>query len=335
MIPQYSSSTAMSRQQAGSQGGLAYHNSSRSSNPANYNGYSDEMPESFGLPSPNYLQAQEAQHQLPSVIYSSPEMARSWASLPSTTKQLHPSFSLDDGTTKYASSSFAPPSAQLSSSTSTTMSRELHSRFPAMGPLKTSLPGNGLNSRILPALDHRNDSNPLAKAHHGLPMIAGEGAGMPLQDRSEQYAEQARSHVNQHSVSSSDSGTLSGTEGGGSNSSSSPQTVQKSTPFPYRPTEQDRDADYSATYSAPSGFVSGLPDDNIQESSSSQYTYNLGSSTKHPEGTLSSGQIYMRLQSTSSSQTYDTLHNVPNHGLPSLGAAYKDRRTSISNSRAK
>lgn len=324
---------------------MPYSNNSRPSYPMNYNGFSDDMTETYKLhdmPSPQYqLQGQEP--HLPSVQYSSPEVSRPWPSMASA-RQLQQNFTMEpDGSSSFMSS-FPLPSTTLSTNTTVAPSQPTH--FPAMGVLKGSLPNCELNNRILPAPGSK--LGPINKNYRGMSTSQGEtvDAGIPqsLSYRTGAWtADLSGNDGNHHSVGSSTSSTISNPEDPGSNSSSSPQMSQKSTAFGYRPGQQDRESNYGSTYNSSAtalvdrqvgldnnGLNGDLSNDHIlptSDSSSNQYTYNLGSSTKYPEGTLVNGQSYTRLQEPQNSQSYDNLNHLGNT------ATYHPHRTSISNTR--
>lgn len=345
--PSYPSSTSLMRlHPVGNHTGISYANGSRPPYPINYSGFSDDMSEPYGmpeLPSPQYqLQGQES--HLPSVNYSSPDMSRSWIPV-SNARQAH-NFTLEpEGSSKYVNPSFPMPSAPLS--TATTLASK-HSHFPAMNTLETSLPTcDQIHNRVLPALGSKMAS--ASKGHRNPSILSGDGIGTsiptPLNYRSGTSwgTDNNGNDGNQHSVASSTSSTISNNvEDPGSNSSSSPQMSQNSTSFGYRPGQHDRDSNYNSTYNSSttallerqvgldSGLSAELSNDHIipgQDSSSNQYTYSLGSSTKHSAGTLVNGQSYMRLQEPPNIQSFDNLNHLGHT------TTYHPHRASISEAR--
>ena len=343
----YPNSTSFVRlQPVGNHSAVSLTNGSRPTYPMNYGAFPDDMAETYGLPSPQYHLPSQESH-LPSVNYNSPEMSRAWAPN-SHARQPHQNFPLEaEGPSKYASSSFPIPSAPLSTTSTLALNEQPH--FPAMSTLKTSLPHcERINNRVLPALGTK--LGPASKDHQNTSILSGEGSstGLPLslnhRSGASWNADQNGNDGNQRSVGSSTSSTISTTEDPGSNSSSSPQMSQKPTVFGYRPVQQDRESNYGSTYNSTStsfterhggldsNGLNELSNDHIipsQDSPPNQYTYNLGSSMKHPEGTLVNGQSYMRLQEPQNVQSFGTLndlgHTLTYHSHP--------QRTSISNAR--
>lgn len=330
-------------QPVGSQTALPYQSNSRSNFATSHGWIPEDLNEPYSLSPPQYnLSAQDP--QLPSVNYTSPEVSRAWVPIP-TSRQPQQSFNLDqDLSTKYTT-----PSLPLPSATCTIGAPEGHSQFPAMNTLKTSLPTYPLhNSRILPVPDGKRGSTRKGHTNTSALMLddCGTGALQSLNYRSTGMWNPAHTATegNQHSAGSSTSSTVSGTEGVSSNSSSSPQKSHKTTSFGYRQAQQDRDTDCNASYSLSSTasmrrhtaidssiFPGELSSNNVlpdQDTSPSQYTYNLGSSTENPKGTLVNGESYTRLQEPHHAQSYEAL----NH-LTGQTNTFPTHRTSLSNAR--
>ena len=335
-------------QPVGQQTPSPYHNNSRQSYPTNPAWLPEDIAETYSLSSPQYtMSAQES--QLPSLNYTSPEMSRAWVPLPAS-RQPNQGFHIDqEGSSKYATPSYSLPSATLP--TRTTGAQEGHSQFPAMNAMKTSLPSYSLpGSRILPVPDsNRGLTN--NKNQSNASVLTAEDTGASL-SQSLGYrsavpwnSSHTGTEAHQHSTGSSTSSTVSGTDGVSSNSSASPQIIQKPAFFDYRPAQQDRASDYSSTYNLSSTaslrrhagldssvFPGELSSDNIlpsQDASLSQYTYTLGNSPESQKGTLVNGQSYTRLQEPQHAQSLEALDH-----LTSQAATYPAHRTSISNAKS-
>ena len=325
-----------------------YHSNSRQSYPTNHAWLPEDITETYSLSSPQYTMSAQESH-LPSLNYTSPEMSRAWIPLPAS-RQPNQGFHMDqEGSSKYATPSYSLPSAALP--TRTTGAQEGHSQFPAMNAMKTSLPSYSLpGSRILPAPDsnrgltsNKNQSNaPVLMAEDtgpGLSQSLGYRSAVPWNSG------HTGTEPHQNSTGSSTSSTVSGTDGVSSNSSASPQIIQKPAFFDYRPAQQDRASDYNSAYSLSSTaslrrhtgldssvFPGELSSESIlhsQDSSSNQYTYTLGNSPESPKGTLVNGQSYTRLQEPQHAQSLEALDH-----LTSQATTYPTHRTSISNAKS-
>ena len=308
----------------------SYPSGSRQSYPLTYTGFSDELTDSYGmngLSSTQYnLQGQDS--HLPSVNYNPPEMSRSWASIPNS-RQLQQNFTSEpDGPSRFPNSSFPFPSG-LAPTNPNLVSNE-PTRFPAMNTLKVSLPRYDVN-RILPALGSKGS---IGKALRSAPMLPTDATGISIPHYRSSICgntEHNGNDGNQHSAGSSTSSTMSNTEEPGSNSSSSPQLSQKPTAFGYHHRQHDRETTFGSTYVPTSaglverhagldnhGLDAELSSDQMlsgHDSSSHQYTYNLGNSSKHAQGTLVNGQNYVHLQEPQHTQSFDSL-NPLNHTAP-------------------
>ena len=338
----YPSSTSFVRSMpTNSHPASSYSSGSRQSYQLNYTGFSDELTDSYGmngLPSTQYnLQGQDS--HLPSVNYNPSEMSRTWASIPNS-RQIQQNFTLEpDGSSRFPNPSFPFPSAP--SSTHANLVPNEPARFPAMNTLKVSLPHYDPN-RILPALGSKGSTG---KSLRSASMIPTDANGISISNyRSGACGttDHSGNDGNQHSAGSSTSSTFSNTEEPGNNSSSSPQMSQKSTVFGYNHGQQERVSTYGSTYvPTNAGMVerhAGLDNNSLetelsndqaltgQDSSSHQYTYNLGNSTKQAQGTLVNGQSYVRLQEPHHTQSFDN-PNPLNH------TATYNHRSSISTAR--
>ena len=325
-----------------------YHSNSRQNYSTNQGWLPEDIAETYSLSSPQYTMSAQESH-LPSLNYTSPEMSRAWVPLPAS-RQPNQGFHMDqEGSSKYATPSYSLPSATLP--TRTTGAQEGNSHFPAMNAMKTSLPSYSIpGSRILPAPDS-NRGSISSKSQSNAPVLIAEDASTSLsQSLSYRSAVPWNSghtgtEAQQHSTGSSTSSTVSGTDGVSSNSSASPQIMQKPAFFDYRPAQQDRASEYNSAYSLSSTtslrrhagldssvFPGELSSDSIlpsQDSSSSQYTYTLGNSPESQKGTLVNGQSYTRLQEPQHSQSLEALDH-----LTSQAATYSTHRTSISNAKS-
>lgn len=303
----------------------SYPNGSRQSYPLSYTGFSDELPDSYGmngLPSTQYnLQGQDS--HLPSVNYNPTEMSRSWASIPNS-RQLHQNFTLEpDGSSRIPNPSFPFPSAPPS--TQANLISTEPTRFPAMNTLKVSLPRYDLNNRILPALGSKGSTS---KSLRNASMVPTDATGLSIPTYRSSVCgntDHNGNDGNQHSAGSSTSSTFSNTEEPGSNSSSSPQMSQKSTAFGYHHGQHDRET-YGSTYAPTNaglverhagldnhGLDAELSSDQMlsgQDSSPHQYTYNLGNGTRQAQGTLVNGQSYIRLQEPQHTQSFDNINQL-------------------------
>lgn len=342
----YPSSVSYARlQPLGGQAPSAFNNNSRQVFPTNQAWLPEDITDPYSLSSTQYTVPTQDSH-LPSLNYTSSEMSRGWTPIPGP-RQTQQGYHMDqEGPSKYATSSCSLPSTALMACT--TGVPEGHSQFPAMNTLKSSLPSYSVHgSRILPVPESKRGST--SKNHPNASVFVAEdtATGLP-QSQSLGYRPGLLwnpDHTvtdNQHSAGSSTSSAASGTEGVSSNSSSSPQMSQKPSSFGYRQVHQDRGSDFSSTYNmsstAPmkrhtgidiSGFPNEVSNDNIlpsQDTSQSQYTYNLGNSAEDPKGALVNGQSYTRLQEPQHAQSYEPV----NHYTPQT-SAYQKHRTSILN----